>query len=344
MFAIPISLIRYLFVLRVNHSLAWLSNYLPAELSFILGSTIAQRLPTAQARPWLKALSAWEPLGDFKGIASKETNGLPTTSWPIEAVIFAYPYDKRSFGEGEFILLELKLFGKSADHGLFLEMIMPAMEEIGFSCDKRWEYNNCLWGKFDIHAVYAARGENWEPFVENGQLDLNYHASPYQWSERLSYSVNPDFPPDTIRWLAPYDFEDPAFNSQAPNKYRRNRKTRKSDLPAPSLNKILEALIFRLNHLLAGHISNLDELWEILGEKQQAALKTAWRQASHISIYRKKLTFPPLHWPGIAMGSQTFTATFPEALIPLMGLAAMLHIGQYTHYGLGTFSTERRTD
>jgi len=344
MFTIPINIIRYLFVLRVNRSLVWLSNYLPAEFSLILGTTIARRLPTAQARPWLKSLSAWEPYGGLKSIANKQIKRLPEASWPIESVLFAYPYEKRSFGEGEFILWELKLLGESADHGFFLEIIMSAIEEAGLSYDKGWTYPNCLWGKFDIHAVYAARGHHWEPFVENGQLDLNYHATPFQWFENLSYPFNLELPPDTIRWLTPFDLSDQAAKHHGRKTRQYNSKHRNRAIPAPSLNKIIEALILRLNNLIAGKISNFDELWEVLGEDKQTVLKKAWRLAGHIPIYKKRLCAPPAHWPGVAMGSQTYTATFPEALIPLLGLASILHIGQYTHYGLGTFIIERRSD
>jgi len=344
MSTIPINLIRYLFVLRVNRSLAWLSNYLPAEISLILGTTIAKRLPTAQARPWIKSLATWKAYGGVKSIADKLIKRIPELSWPIESVIFAYPYEKRSFGEGEFILWELKLLGDSADHGLFLEMIMPAIEEVGLSHDKRWTYPNCLWGKFDIHAVYAARGNNWESFVENGQLDLTYHATPFQWSENLSYTVNPELPPDTIRWLAPFDLSNKSDKHKARKTWRRNNKHQNRAILAPSLKKIIEALIFRLNNLVAGKITNFDELWKFIGTEQQTALKTAWRQASHIPIYKKALSAPPAHWPGTALGTQTYTATFPQALIPLLGLASILHIGRYTHYGLGAFAIERRSD
>ena len=343
MSTIPINLIRYLFVLRVNRSMAWLSNYLPTEISLVLGTAIAKRLPTAQARPWLKSLAAWGPYSGSKSMADKLIKRIPELSWPIESVIFAYPYEKRSFGEGEFILWELKLFGDSADHGYFLETIMPAVEEAGLSYDKRMTYPNCLWGKFEINAVYAARGNLWEPIVENGQLNLNYQATPFQWSENLSYTVNPELPPDTIRWLAPYDLSDKAEKHHSRKTWRINSQHQNRAMPAPSLKKIIEALIFRLNNLVAGKITNFDELWEFIGIEQQTALKTAWKQASHIPIYKKALCAPPAHWPGVAMGCQTYTATFPEALIPLLGLAAILHIGRYTHYGLGTFTIERQS-
>ncbi len=340
MLAIPINLIRYLFVLRVNHSLVWLPNYLPAEISLVLGTIIAKRLPTAQARPWLKSLKGWDQYGGVKSVGNKQNKQIPESSWPIEAVLCAYPYEKRSFGEGEFILWELKLLGESADHGFFLEMIIPAIEEAGHSCDKRWNYANCLWGKFEIHAVYAARGRQWEPFVENGQLDLNYHATPFQWSENVLYTVNPELPPDTIRWLAPFDLTDKSAQCDGRKTWRRNSTHQNRAIPAPSLKKIIEALIFRLNNLIAGNITGFDELWKFLSKEEQTALKPVWHQASRIPIYKKTLTAPPAHWPGVAMGTQTYAASFPEPLIPLLGLATILHIGRYTHYGCGAFTVE----
>jgi len=87
MFTIPINIIRYLFVLRVNRSMTWLSNYLPIELSLIIGSAIARRMPTAQARPWIKSLSAWEQYGGAKSIANKTIKQIPEVSWPIESVL-----------------------------------------------------------------------------------------------------------------------------------------------------------------------------------------------------------------------------------------------------------------
>ncbi|OQY22257.1 MAG: hypothetical protein B6I35_06500 [Anaerolineaceae bacterium 4572_32.2] len=130
-----------------------------AELSLFLGNTIASRLPTRQASPWRKSLSPWDRYGGLS-LVGKKINKIPEASWPVETVIFAYP-GKLTYGPGELIFWELKLMGESADHGFFLEVILPAVEEAGRLSDQRWQRLNRLWGQFEVHAVYAARGLTW---------------------------------------------------------------------------------------------------------------------------------------------------------------------------------------
>ena len=78
----PVNLIRYLIVWRVNGSLVQLPRYLPTALSQVLGTLIANRLPTQQTRDWRKALEAWE-----NAKSTKQTT--PDVAWPIESVLFA---------------------------------------------------------------------------------------------------------------------------------------------------------------------------------------------------------------------------------------------------------------
>ena len=157
----PVKLIRYLFVWRVNGSLARLPRCLSAEISLVLGTRIANRLPTRQASSWRKALAPWDEYGGVSLVGKKKPIRLPEISWPIEAVVFVYP-GKLTYGRGELILWELDLLGENADHGLFLEVILPAIEEAGSVSDPRWQHTNTLWGHFDTHAVYAARGPRWK--------------------------------------------------------------------------------------------------------------------------------------------------------------------------------------
>jgi len=131
-------------------------------------------------REWRKTLEAWETATQLETKSGKKT--IPTLAWPLESVLFAYP-NKRAFGPGEVILWELKLIGNSADHGIFLELILPAMEQAATTTDARWSRHNGLWGHFDIQAIYISRGTRWEPIVTNGKLNLNYRASPTQWAE-----------------------------------------------------------------------------------------------------------------------------------------------------------------
>jgi len=63
---LPLNIIRYLIVCRVNASMVWLSLFPSLEFSLVLGTFIAERLPTVQARPWRKALMPWK---DYGGIS-----------------------------------------------------------------------------------------------------------------------------------------------------------------------------------------------------------------------------------------------------------------------------------
>ncbi|MBM4457693.1 MAG: CRISPR system precrRNA processing endoribonuclease RAMP protein Cas6 [Chloroflexi bacterium] len=212
-FVSHIHLIRYLVVWRVNASLVHLPRCLSLPLSHTLGSLIAERLPTQDARPWRKAMAAWgdqdkaaeelakEPIATGKkagkGAARKGAKAMPVepfvkappnADWPIQAVLFPLPA-KRTYGQGEPIVWELKLLGDDADHGLFLELILPAMEQAATTTDPRWRRPNGLWGRFDIQAVYAARGLHWEPVVSDGRLDLGYRALPAQWAEGWPFDL-----------------------------------------------------------------------------------------------------------------------------------------------------------
>ena len=206
-----VNLIRYLLVWKVNSSLVQLPGCLSAELSSVLGEIIAKRLPTDEARHWRRTLAPWNEYYD--GISRKGKNSpivIPEVSWPIDAILFAYP-GKRTYGRGELILWELKLIGESADHGFFLEAILPAMEEAGYTSDPKWNRPNRLWGRFDIHSVYVARGSNWEPLVTDGRLDLRYNASPIQWAEGLTFGLesgNRFSHPTRLTWLTPFDLEE----------------------------------------------------------------------------------------------------------------------------------------
>jgi len=50
----PIKVLRYLLVWRVNRSLVQLPPSFAADLSLVLGTIIADRLPTRKATPWRK--------------------------------------------------------------------------------------------------------------------------------------------------------------------------------------------------------------------------------------------------------------------------------------------------
>lgn len=332
----PINLIRYLIMLRVNRGLARLPAGLAPELSLVLGSTIANRLPTREARPWQKALRPWEASGGPAlrlSAAKRKPESVPEAAWPIEAVLFVYP-GKRNYGAGELMVWELKLLGDSADHALFLEIILPALEEAGFAADVPWHGPTTLWGRYNIHAVYAAHGSRWAPVVSDGKLDLRYRATPAQWAEGLILEPTHDRDLKRLTWITPFDLR-PASLQDAPS------GPSPASIPlneVPSLEEILEALVFRISQLLPGKYNSPEAAWEVIGPDGQFDLTDALEQASHVSLAPRGHAFTPApkEWPGRWLGAQTFSA-IPPAVIPYLQLASLLHIGRQVHFGCGTF-------
>ncbi len=328
-FTRPIRLIRYLFAWRVNGSLARIPRCLPVELSLFLGDTIANRLPTRQASPWRKSLSPWDQYGGLSLIGEK-IKRVPEASWPVETVIFAYP-GKLTYGPGELIFWELKLMGESADHGFFLEVILPAVEEAGRLSDQRWQRLNKLWGQFDVHAVYAARGPHWEPIVSGGRLDLSYRATSTQWAEGLTFGAESRRTFDRLTWVTPFD-----LSNDTDGKHRRRRKhPRKKD--APNLQEILEALTVRMSQLLPGKHHTPEDVWDALSEEERISLRAAMKQAAHIPAHHASLKPAPKRWPGRWIGTQIFPS-IPHPIVPYLELASILHVGRQTHFGCGTFT------
>lgn len=315
-----ISLNRYLILWKVNRPLVRLPRCLSVELSFVLGSIIAERLPTHQAQPWQKALAGWDkyvsaPADKKRGLA------VPEVAWPLETVLWVYP-GKLTYGQGELIPWELKLIGNSADHGLFLEVILPAMEQAGSTTDPRWHRAHSVWGRFDIQAVYAARGSAWEPVVRDGKLDLRYQATPTQWADGLTLGLHSERTLDRLTWLTPFDL--PTGHGNA------------SRTAAPTLQKILDALIVRISRFIPGKRKAVTDVWDVLSAEEQAALRDALKQTKLITIRRQDLQPAPRYWPGRWIGTQKFLF-IPDTLVPYLDLAAILHIGKQTHFGCGTF-------
>jgi hypothetical protein len=247
-------------------------------------------------------------------------------------VLFVYP-GKRTYGQGELILWELKLLGESADHGLFLEVILPAMEEAATTSDPRWRRPHSLWGQFDIHAIYVARGARWEPLVQEGQLDLRYHATPTQWAEGLTFEPSSERVLDRLTWLTPFDL------TSQPAGRRKRRAARFKTIPAnevPTLHGILEALVARMAALLPGKYTTPEDVWNSLNAEERSALEKALELATRIPVQHHKLQPVPKHWPGRWIGTQTFQF-IPRPLLPYFELASILHIGRQTHFGCGTF-------
>ena len=315
----PINLIRYLLVWKVNRTLVRLPRCLPVELSRVLGTLIAERLPTREAQPWRKALTKWEGYDN----AQKKNAPVPEASWPIESVLFVYP-GKQVYGQGELIFWELKLVGKSAEHGLFLEVILPAMEGASTTADPRWHRANSLWGSFDIQAIYAARGPRWEPVASDGKLNLRYRATPNQWADGLTFTPTSQRTLDRLTWLTPFDLQDPSGFTNPKGLY------------APTLPKLLEALAARMSLFIPGKRRAHADVWNVLSAEDQAALRGAIEQATEFPVRRQDIERAPKGWPGRWIGAQTFLF-IPDPFVPYLELASILHIGKQTHFGCGTF-------
>lgn len=326
----PLHLIRYLLVWKVNRKMVRLPHCLPVDLSRVLGTLIAERLPTREAQPWRKALSKWDGYDDApdprsreghkprSGAGQREKNSpVPQAAWPIETVLFVYP-GKQIYGQGEHIFWELKLVGASADHGLFLEVILPAMEEASTTSDPRWSRPNSLWGSFDIQSIYAARGLHWEPVASDGKLDLRQRVLPNQWAEGLTFTSDSERVLDQLSWPIGFDLATP-------------HATR-----APTLPQILEALAARLIAFVPGkHLATAD-VWQFLSPDDQAALRSAIEQAAEFPVIHQQIEPAPKGWPGKWSGSQKFLV-IPDPIVPYLELASILHIGRQTHFGCGTF-------
>ncbi len=326
---LPLNLIRYLIVCRVNASMVWLPLFPSMEFSLVLGTFIAERLPTLQARPWRKALMPWDRYGGISLLKKKSLNSVPQVEWPVEAVLFCYP-GKKVYGEGELIMLELKLMGESADHAFFLETILPALETASSTIDRCWQTPNSLWGRFDIESVYVARGPNWETLVDNGRLDLRYKATGLQWSEGLDLQLSSPSLFRNLTWVTPFDLR--------PNEKGRNKKTGGKITPdqVPSLKEILTSFILRMNLLSTGKRDKRIQFWDLLSSEDKASFEEAIEQASDIPMIHGSFQRVFKICPGRWSGRQRFRV-IPDSIVPYLGLASIFHIGEHTHFGCGTF-------
>ncbi len=235
---------------------------------------------------------------------------------------------------------ELKLFGEYAEHSFFLEVILPAMEEAGTSrrLDQGKKYN--MWGHFDIHAISVARGRHWEPFVQAGQLDLSYRPGSEQWAEGLTFGAKTERHSfNAIAWLTPFEFEEKriVLKKRSHSRQRRRRKKTVPHSVAPNLEDLLRALLVRISDLLPGKYTTMDDMWAMLNQNESNALKQVLALAAENPTQSHRLTSIPKDWMSPWVGIQRLSS-LPDELVPYFELASILHIGNQTHFGYGTFA------
>ena len=320
-----LKLIRYLLVWKVNTPLVRIPQFLAPELSLVLGTVIANRLPTREARFWHKTLTPWHERAVAK--STKQT-WPPAPPWPLEAVLSVYP-GKLAYGKGEVLLWELKLFGENADHDFFLETMLPAMEEVGYASEHPWYRHNSLWGHFDIFGVYVARGARWESVVEEGRLDLRYRPRPGQWAEELDWGQAHPRQLHRLMWMAPFDLGEHRGDEE--------------ELPAEAgpgdhlLSSILEALVVRLSALMPDRRKVSGSARDLWPSEEQAYLQRALEEARQTPLRSQHLQSVSTKWPGLWQGTHVFRL-IPSLLIPYLQLASIVHVGRHTHFGCGSFA------
>ncbi|MCP4690591.1 MAG: hypothetical protein GY859_21235 [Desulfobacterales bacterium] len=343
----PLNLIRYLFVLRVNGSLVWASRCAGAEVSAVLGKTIMERLPTRQARPWRKAMAAWGENGPPEPDQPFTGSVLPEKPWPIDAVLHWLPTN-RSYGKGEPILLELKLMGAAADHGMFLEVILPALEYLGAAVTITGRRSTNLWGSFDIQSVYTAKGPVWKPLIQDGKLDLRCKVLPNQWLSGLKFTPLAPGAPRHLTWLTTFDLPGCAAGRNRGKKYGKKydkkygkKCGKKCGLKQPpSLQLILKAYLARMKALLDNGRGSSEEVKAMLDLDGEGSFDAALEEAARVPVVKHNITDAPGRSPALWIGSQTFAAPIPRTLLPYLGLASMFHVGKGVHYGCGSFALD----
>jgi hypothetical protein len=338
---IPIKLIRYLIQFRINAQLVFLHHFFTQELSLVLGDAIADQLSGSQSGLWKKqAVTPWEQTGGISRIRGKKIKPAPDIHWPVETVIFHYPRLKQFYGPGEPVFIELKLMGPKADHGFFLEVMIPVLEQLGRNFHPKWNRRYDFWGRYDIEAVYTAHGNHWEPLVKNGRLDLTQRPSPFQWAQDLLTAVPLRWIPDSLLWLTPVD-TTPVKTAVPPASIPPYWKT-----PSPTLTDIFEALIFRLSYLISGKWIDIDTFWDFLDSKEKKTLKHAFDVAANIDTYKSglKKTATSKKLARTIGKYQIFSAGIEKSLLPYLTLASIVHIGKHTHLGNGTFLIKNSMD
>lgn len=344
-----IDLLRYMLVLRMDKSMVVTPPALSVEMSYLLSTMIADRLPTSQIKPWRKLLEAWQQANpDLTWKQGKRPLlSPPDAQCPIAMTILPHDF-KKCYGLNEVLLCELKLFGRDASHELFLELLLPALEQAGICSDSRWRRRNSLWGHCHLDSVWVARGKHWEPLVEEGRIDFSRRPDSRQWARGLELGVHSlGRDPRHLVWFTPLALPhlSPMQRLRLPRKY------------APDLPTLLQTLADRLECLHPGCTAHNPDIQESAGEEQKAragkedaspALQpnspateharpsSALATAAQTTMDATHVHAPPRSWPGHIWGKQVFSS-LPQCLLADLELASILHIGGLTHFGCGTF-------
>lgn len=310
MLTTPLKLIRYLIELRMNRGLVWLFRDRERELARRWGERMAAQMPIVQARPWRKAL------------ARRGEDG--SAIWPVEAAL-RFQSAKRSFGRGEPLFVEVKLFGDAADHGFFMETMLPALERLGCEPETAAEKSvaNPLWGHFEIRSVYSARGHGWKPLIRDGRIDLRFKVNAGQWEQGLRSTEYRSEPATRLAWLTPYRSGDAGKNGTEP--------------PPPSLRELVEETARRLGRILHGRWTDPREF---VG-KMDADCARRWNRALEAaSAIRqgtpRQIPVRPSGGPAF-FGEQRFEPEIPPELFSVLALGHLVQLGQGTLYGNGLF-------
>jgi len=291
-----------------------------ASISKTLGNAIADSVSTRDARLWRKHLNT-NKLNLFQ--RSEMEDPYPESPWPVHAVIVPYT-NKRNYCQGEVLYWELKLIGDSADHGFFLEAIIPAMEKLGYVEQNIHLSRMSIWGHFDILSVWVANGNKWEPLINKSQLNLRYNPKPLQWNRHLTeeYYHKEMSKQKRLVWLRPFEF-DIQDVSEMKDKF------------IPEMQTIVESVVRRWSFFSSTRIRK--EVWDLVPSQLIVEVKKAWEIACNMRIISYNL-FPALrNEPGLWLGEVEYE-NIPVFLMPYLDMAAMFHVGKKTHYGCGTFA------
>ena len=297
----------------------------PAVLSKTLGNVIADRLSTKDARRWRKTIDI-ERQQLFNASAtgaSHYTNDYPESYWPIHSIILSHTL-KRNYGLNENIFWELKLIGDDADHGFFIETILPAMEQLSCEVSKDRLSRMNVWGHFDIQNVWIANGNSWESLITDGNLNLRYHPHPLQWNSHFSEQTyhRGMLEQKKLVFLTPFEFEHQNLGHI-------------NDQFVPGMSQILESLIRRWIYYTSYRIQK--DIWDLVPSSILVEVKQALETACNMRIDSYQITPALNDEPGSWKGELTYNK-IPFFLLPYLDMAAILHVGNKTHYGCGTFT------